>query len=351
MGSDGKGKHSPGGVQKGDETRKTSPMNDPQVEDFEAYLRLENLAPITITNYLQQLRYLFRYLDMQGRRPSTIRTAELRRYLASLYQRGLAAGSIEKSVVAIKRFFGFLASEGVLIEDPTADLPYPKVSRGLPKSLTSAEVRTLFSVMEGDSETISRDRIFFELLYTCGLRIGEAVQLRVTDVNWDDGRLRVTGKGNKERRVYLKPYVLTHLQDYVEGQDLTGYLFPGNEGHITTSAMQSRFKSYVREAGLPDDVTPHTLRHSVAVHYLMGGAPISFVQDLLGHESLESTGIYTQLVDEVAREITLNTENALYEGEEKPHGIKEPDHLYTASALGWDEFVSTILPWLGWRSS
>jgi integrase/recombinase XerD len=324
----------------------TEPLEHPQVTDFAAYLQLKNLASGTIDRYLRVLSLLFRYVDRGERPPSQITRAQLRRYVASLYERELAASTIETKVVAIKQFFGFLVEEGYIEEDPADGLPYPKVSKRLPKALKVSEVKDLFAVMGRGTAKERRDRVFFELLYTCGLRIGEAVRLKVEDVNWEDSRLRVVGKGDKERRVYLKPYVQSHLCDHVAENDLSEYLFPGLEGHISASCMRTRFSGYVQEAGLPDDVTPHTLRHSAAVHYLMEGAPITFVQDLLGHESLETTGIYTQLVDDVAREITLNTDNALYERGPTYDGVKESGGYYSSSFSGWAEFVASVLTWL-----
>lgn len=324
-------------------------MAHPQVVDFTAYLRLKNLAPATIYQYRQVLGWLFECVGLEGRPPSQITRSELRRYVASLHEQRLVASTIETRVVAIKQFFGFLAEEGIVEEDPAEALPYPKVGKRLPRALKASEVRELFAVMEGATAIARRDRVFFELLYTCGLRIGEAVGLRVEDVNWEDGRLRVVGKGNKERRVYLKPYVLEDLRGYVAKHDLDEHLFPGRGAHISANAMRARFKTYVREAGLPEHVSPHTLRHSAAVHYLMGGAPIAFVQDLLGHESLETTGIYTQLVDDVAREITLNTENALYEERGTYQGVREGGASYPVELEGWCDFVGAVLPWLAGR--
>jgi site-specific recombinase XerD len=123
----------------------------------------------------------------------------------------------------------------------------------------------------------------------------------------------VVGKGDKERQVYLKPELLEDLTGYIERSGVEEYLFPGRSGEepITVRNMEMRFKAYVEDAGLPDHVTPHTLRHSIAVHYLINGAPITFVQQLLGHESLATTGIYTKLADEMTKEIALNTPLAL----------------------------------------
>ena len=159
------------------------------------------------------------------------------------------------------------------------------------------------------------------------------------------------GKGSKERRVYLKPYLVAGLKAYIEENGLVGYLFPGRggEGHITPQQIGRRLKRYVEKAKSPGHVSPHTLRHSAAVHYLVGGAPITFVQNLLGHESLATTGIYTQLVDEMAKEIALNTKTAIDEIEAAEQGelLKEAREAYEAELEGWDDFVGQVLEWLG----
>jgi integrase/recombinase XerD len=125
----------------------------------------------------------------------------------------LAPKTIRIYVVVIKRFFGFLLAEGYVEEDPSRRLPTPKVGKRLPRALTVPQVRALFAAMRDETPAGHRDRVFFKLLYACGLRVGEAVRVRVADINWEDGWLRIIGKGNKERRVYLKPYLMEALRE------------------------------------------------------------------------------------------------------------------------------------------
>jgi integrase/recombinase XerC len=199
--------------------------------------------------------------------------------------------------------------------------------------------------MKSQSRAGRRDKILFQLIYAGGLRVSEAVGLKAADIDFTQGTLMVVGKGDKERRIYLKPFVLKQLQQYSTENGLDGYLFPGRgHGHITARNAQMRFKEYVRKAGLPEHVSPHTLRHSIAVHYLIGGAPITFVQSLLGHESLATTGIYTQLADEMTKEIALNTETALDKLEEGK--LKEAAIRYEPDFEKWDAFLSQVLEWL-----
>ena len=248
-------------------------------------------------------------------------------------------------ILVIKRFFGFLLVEGYIQEDPSQRLPRPKVGKRLPKALTILQVQALFVAMDSESRAGRRDRVFFQLTYAGGLRVGEAVGLKVDDTDFTQGTLRVVGKGNRKRRIYLKPFVLKQLQGYITESGLDNYLFPGRgHGHIAARNMQMRLKKYVRKAGLPEYVSPHSLRHSIAVHYLIGGAPITFVQNLLGHESLATTGIYTQLADEMTKEIALNTETALDRLEE--WRLKEAAVRYEPDFEEWDAFVSEVLEWL-----
>ena len=326
-------------------------MEHPKLADFIAYLHLKNLAPATIRGYRLALKGLFDHIDLGPSLPSQITAAQLRDYVASLYERGLAPKTIKNYVLVIKRFFGFLLVEGYIEEDPSRRIPTPKVGKRLPKALTVPQVQALFMAMSDETAVGHRDQVFFKLLYACGLRVGEAARVRVTDINWEEGWLRVIGKGNKERRVYLKPYLIEALRGYIDESEVQEYLFPSRDGHGHLSAwhMSRRLKRYVERAGLPGHVTPHTLRRSAAVHYLIGGAPITFVQNLLGHESLATTGIYTQLVDQMAKEIALNTKTAIDEIGAAGQGelLKEARDLYEAEFEGWDDFVERVLVWLG----
>ncbi len=287
------------------------------LDDFVAFLRLKNLAERSIDEYQKILNNLFDATDLASdASPADVTTARLRVYVAGLQERGLADKTVTNHVVVIKRFFGYLFTQGIIPHDPSRRIPRPKTGERLPKALSVSETQVLFAAMAGPSALCRRDAMFFRLVYACGLRISEAVSIRVDDIDVPSGALRVVGKGNKERRIYLKPELLAELTTYIEKTGVRTYLFPGRSGDtpITARNMEMRFKDYVEAAGLPDHVTPHTLRLSIAVHYLVNGAPITFVQRLLGHESLGTTGIYTQLADEMTKRIALDTPLALDAG-------------------------------------
>ena len=160
-------------------------------------------------------------------------------------------------VQTIKTFFRFLLDEGYIDENPAERLPTPKTRRRrLPKTLSIEEVRALFRAMDGTSRVDRRNKVLFHLCYVAGLRIGEAVSLGVRNLDPDAGTLRVVGKGNKERRIYLKSYTVELLEKYIEESGVTDFLFPGRGGgHITISTVDSQFPRYVKKAGIKRRVT------------------------------------------------------------------------------------------------
>ena len=319
-------------------------IEHPQARDFIAHLRLKNLSPRTIGEYSRILKALFAHLGPEVATPSDIIIAMLREYVAGLQERGLSAKSVSDHVLVIKRFLGFLLAEGRIQEDPSLRLPRPRVGRRLPQALSLADTRALFDAMAGDSPLVRRDRMLFRLIYACGLRVSEATGLRVEDVDFEGGALRVIGKGDRERRLYLKPYLSDELRGYIRDYERVGYLFPGHGGErrMSSENVEQRLKRYLAKAGLPRKIHPHTLRHSIAVHYLLAGAPITFVQSLLGHASLATTGIYTQLVDKVRQQIVRNTPLPIDPVETSR--ISEKGEAYAVA--GWDTFVAQVLEWL-----
>jgi site-specific recombinase XerD len=356
-------------------------LEDPLVADFLSFLRLKNVSPGTLKGYRSVLRDLFIRIEQgidqgidqgtdqgtdQGMNsPGQVTPDHLRRYIAGLQARGLAAKTVSDRVTILKRFFGFLHAEGQIREDPAARLPLPKVGERLPKTLNIAEVEALLSVLDRDVSALGRrDRVLFHLLYATGLRVAEAMAVQVRNIDFVEGYLCVVGKGDQERRIYLKPILLELLGDHIRSEGLTDYIFPGRPGrpgrpggperdadHLTDRNVRYRLLGYARSAGIKRRVTPHTLRHSIAVHYLQGGAPVSFVQGLLGHASLATTGEYLRLTDQMAKEITLNTETALERFLQKATTVtavtmvKERREDYLATAAGGDDALA-VLEWL-----
>jgi site-specific recombinase XerD len=326
-------------------------IDDPDVRDFFSFLRLKNVAPGTIGQYEWTLRDLFRFLPASPNALRAVTRSHLRDYVADLQARGLAPKTVSARVTILKRFFGYLHAEGHLAADPASRLPQPRMGQRLPKALSLEETETFLLALSDNSSLGRRDRILFELMYGGGLRVGEAVGLRVGNIDFEDGNVRVVGKGDKERRVYIKPALLGALREYIATEQLMGFLFLGYRGKpLTVRNVQLRIKEYAKAAGIKRRVTPHTLRHSIAVHYLQGGAPINFIQSFLGHAKLSTTGRYLQLTDRDAKRIALNATTALDRMvvAEKESRIVEtpPSFRFDSEFELWDMYVTNVIEWL-----
>jgi integrase/recombinase XerD len=236
----------------------------------------------------------------------------LNQYIADLRGRkGYRDSTTARKVAAVKSFFGFLAGNGAISEDPTEALGSPRVGRSLPKYLSEDEVARLLreAGKPGTSES-HRDATILELLYATGLRVSELVGLNVSDIDLEESYIRCWGKGSKERIVYLYPKALEEVKGYLAGtrKTLLGSrkaetaLFVNHRGErLTRQWVWNILKTYSKKAGIDTRITPHTLRHSFATHLLQNGASLRHVQELLGHSSISTTQVYTHITSEHMR--------------------------------------------------
>ncbi len=223
------------------------------------------------------------------------------------HERGYVAATVARKVAAIKSLFHFLWRDGVIAEDPTATLESPRVEKRLPRAISqSAVLRLLAEPAKGETPKAARDSALLELAYATGMRASEIVSLDVDDVNLPSGSIRCFGKGSKERIIPIYPRAADALRRYLE-QARRGFLKnPGERAlflnqrgrRLTRQGLWLIIKSYAEDAGLPDTVTPHTLRHSFATHMLDGDADLINVQQLLGHANVSTTQVYTQVTTE-----------------------------------------------------
>jgi len=321
----------------------------PQVKNFLAYIRLKGVSEETIKRYKRVLGSLFDEAGLREGEPVSLTSAQLQAHVLKLYEKDLKPGTIAANVLTFKRFFGFLLQQGYIKNDPSRRLPTPRVGQRLPKVLSISEIQKLFDAIDDKSQIGRRNKLFFQLSYAAGLRISEATHLRVEDIDWAEGCLRVVGKGDKERRIYFKPIMIKALRSYIREFQIKDFIFPGQKGGpINRGPMGKYFKKYVRASGISKRASPHSLRHSIAVHYLMGGAPISFVQKLLGHENLATTGVYTRLSDPMAKEIVLSIPTAADspESRKKTLGGENDKGKYGEELNVWAEFARDVLEWL-----
>lgn len=276
----------------------------PIIERFTDALWMERgLSANTLGAYAADLAAWSRWLAQQGRALETARREDLQRYLAHGVARGRKARSTARLLSSLRRFYRFLLRENLIRTDPTALVEAPRVGRPLPKSLTEEQVERLIAAPDVETALGLRDRAMLETLYATGLRVSELVRLTLSQVALTPGIVRVVGKGDKERLVPLGEQALDWLQRYLREsrpallkRAASDALFPtGRGGAMTRQAFWRNLKRYARLAGIETPISPHTLRHAFATHLLNHGADLRVVQMLLGHSSLSTTQIYTQV--------------------------------------------------------
>jgi integrase/recombinase XerD len=264
------------------------------------------LSQNTLAAYRADLLALQRWLVPRAIDITAASRAELLAYLALRAEQGAKSRSTARQLSTFRRFYRHLVRERHRPDDPTLDISAPRLGRRLPKSLSEAEVEALLAAPAGDEPRALRDRAMLEMLYATGLRVSELIALRYTQVNLNQGVVRVTGKGNRERLVPIGAAAAEALQQFeqrgrvalLEGRS-SEHLFPTREGDaMTRQAFWYLIKRHARTAGIDKPLSPHTLRHAFATHLLNHGADLRVVQMLLGHSDLSTTQIYTHVARE-----------------------------------------------------
>jgi len=264
------------------------------------------LSDNTLTAYRSDLQGVAAALNKLGESLQTASRQDLLTYLAQRAQAGAHARTTARLLSSIRRFYQYQIREGYLKEDPSAQIDAPKVSPALPKLLTEDEVDELLDAPDCDKILGLRDRTMLELLYASGLRVSELIGLEMSQINVQQGVVRVMGKGGKERLVPLGEEALDWLERYLSGARANiikgravDALFPTNRGGaMTRQAFWQLIKRYAKQAGIKKDLSPHTLRHAFATHLINHGADLRVVQLLLGHSNLSTTQIYTHVARE-----------------------------------------------------
>lgn len=285
---------------------------------FEAYLLLElSLSPHTVSAYMSDLSKLVRFLELHEYDcgPASVEQHHLEAFLVWLAELGLAERSQARLLSALKTFYKYMVLEDLTGTDPTQHVEGPKLGRKIPTVLTYEEINLLFEAIDLSHPLGQRNRAILETLYACGLRVSELTGLRRSDLYLDIGFVKVVGKGNKERIVPIGETAAKHIQLYLEGgrrgqmnirRGQEDILFLNRRGAGLSRVMVFNIvKTAARDAGLPKNVSPHTFRHSFATHLIEGGADLKAVQDMLGHESIITTEIYTHMDTEFLRETLL----------------------------------------------
>lgn len=271
------------------------------LKKFLNYLLTEKALSInTVKSYENDLKIFFKWLDEQNILILNCKKDDIVRYLLNLKEKDYSSTSIARILSSLKQFFRFMIFDSIINQDPTEGLKSPKLWLRLPKALEIEEVKKLLSVML-KSKYYLRDIAMLELMYASGLRVSELVRLKLSDINFEAGFIRVKGKGEKERVVpiaqrsadKIKNY-LTELRPKLLKKKVSEYVFLNNRGQPMT---RQRFWQNIKEMGkiAGVNVTPHMIRHSFATHLLEGGADLRSLQKMLGHSDISTTQIYTKV--------------------------------------------------------
>lgn len=286
------------------------------IKDFVSYLKIEKgLAENSILAYQNDVDKLKEFAAASSKLPDQLSYDDLKQFLSTLFDLGLSARSQARIISGIKQFYGFLILENLTKVDPSELLEQPKLGRKLPEVLTIEEIDALLSAIDLSKNEGHRNRAMLETLYSCGLRVSELVGLRFSDLFFEEGFIRVIGKGNKERLVPVSPQVQKEIEIYQQHirnhlniqKGSENIVFLNRRGAQLTRVMVfTIIKNLAESIGLQKNISPHTFRHSFATHLIEGGANLRAIQEMLGHESITTTEIYTHLDQRFLRDAILS---------------------------------------------
>jgi len=269
---------------------------------YRTYMKLEkHLSANTIESYMRDLAQFAHFiLHRYDVEPKRVEREMIERYMEWIYSRGREKSSQARNLSGIKSFYNFLLLSDIIESSPAEHILPPKAARHLPDTLSVEEIDRIISTIDHSTTKGLRDRAILEVLYSCGLRVSELCELKLSDLFFGEGYIRVTGKGDKQRLVPISGIARDRIQLYLEVRHTDSRsedtVFLNNRGSKLTRVMIfTIIKQATKLAGIDKKISPHTLRHSFATHLLEGGADIRQVQELLGHENILTTEIYTHL--------------------------------------------------------
>lgn len=276
-------------------------------KEFKNYLRLErSLSPNSVEAYLSDIVKLRQFLEISNnpKSPLQVHLNDLEEFMGYVHEMGLSPYSQARIISGVKAFYKYLSGEEYIDKDPAQLLEAPKLGRKLPDTLSVEEIDLLFSAIDMSTPEGVRNRAMLETLYSSGLRVSELTNLKLTNVFFDLGFLKIIGKGNKERLVPIGGEAMKHINIYVNEvrvhlniqEKSENIVFLNRRGAMLSRVMVfTVIKNLAEHAGIKKNISPHTFRHSFATHLIEGGADLRAVQEMLGHESITTTEIYTHL--------------------------------------------------------
>ena len=286
------------------------------IKEFVSYLKIEKgLAENSIFAYQNDVAKLHDFSISIDKNAEQISYNDLKLFIAALYDLGLSARTQARIISGIKQFYGYLLLENYITVDPSELLDQPKIGRKLPEVLTIEEIDRLIDALDMSKTESHRNKAIIETLYSCGLRVSELVNLRFSDLFFEEGFIRVIGKGNKERLVPVSASVEKEISIYNDHIRRHQNIKKGDEnvvflnrrgGKLTRVMIFTIIKDLAERISLQKTISPHTFRHSFATHLLEGGANLRAIQEMLGHESITTTEIYTHLDQRYLKEAILS---------------------------------------------
>lgn len=275
------------------------------IRKYHQYLKLEkSLSPNTLDAYLTDLDKLLSFLTLEGIEILEVCLADLQRFAAGLHDIGIHPRSQARILSGIKSFFRFLIMADYLEADPTELLEGPRIGLKLPEVLTVEEIDAIISCVDRSKAEGQRNRAILETLYSCGLRVSELVNLKLSELYLDEGFIKVEGKGSKQRLVPISPRAINEIKLYFTDRNLIevkkdyeDFVFVSHRRGKSLSRIMifHLIKELAEVAGITKNISPHTFRHSFATHLLEGGANLRAIQCMLGHETIATTEIYTHI--------------------------------------------------------
>lgn len=280
-----------------------------EVDSFLHYLKEElNYSEYTIKNYQLDLTDFFKYVNASNIDFLNIENIHVRGYLKYLDTCNLKNTTISRRISALRTFYNYLLEKGFVKNNIFLNVKNPKLEKKLPNYLNYTEMEELLaSIDTSNSEGLKR-RLLIEMFYSTGCRVGEMVNVKISDIDFYNKTIKVMGKGSKERIVYYGDYASKYLEDYLKNKDRKEYLFTNKKGEkLTIEEVEYIVRDIMKHISIKTHVTPHTLRHTFATHLLNNGADIRTVQELLGHANLSTTGIYTHVSSDRLKDVYFKT--------------------------------------------
>lgn len=300
------------------------------IRKYQQYLRLEKaLSPNTLDAYMTDLQKLLHFLEGENIEIPDVTPDDLQRFAAGLHDIGIHPRSQARILSGIKSFFHFLVIADYQEADPSELLEDPKIGFRLPEVLTVEEIDRIISTVDMEKKEGQRNRAILETLYSCGLRVSELCNLKISDLYFEEGFIKVEGKGSKQRLVPISPRAIKEIKYWFADRNLgkikkgyEDYVFLARWGNnISRIMVFHMIKELAEKAGITKNISPHTFRHSFATHLLEGGANLRAIQCMLGHESIATTEIYThidrnrlrsEIIEHHPRNIKYRKEHGVY---------------------------------------